>query len=63
MEEPGTEQLGKDITIVTRAARRTAENFARNDQAKIAKAIHESISRVEAAFLRDTLNKKKVFYE
>lgn len=63
MEEPDVERLGKDITIVTRAARRTAENFARNDHAKVAKAIHESISRVEAAFLRDTLNKKQVFYE
>lgn len=63
MTEPDNDQLAKDITIVGRAARRTAENFARNDQPKVAKIINESLHRVEAAFLRDTLNKKQVFYE
>lgn len=63
MTEPDNDQLAKDLTIVGRAARRTAENFARNDQPKVAKIIHESIHRVEAAFLRDTLNTKKVFFE
>lgn len=63
MEEENKDQLAKDIVIVSKAARRTAENFARNDHAKIAKAINEAVHRVEAAFLKDTLNAKKVFYE
>ena len=57
--EEDQDQLARDIVIVARAARRMAENFARTDQAKVAKAINQAVGRVETAFLRDTLNKKE----